>query len=140
MNKPLLSGIGLLLVVLLLGRLSDCIPPLETYLLLLVPGATSSKERSSASTTQVPTTDVRRPRIPVSSSSQLQPMTQPTAEDSTLKPLATYTVKYGDRLWLLAQQFYGDGRLWRRIAEANNIDHPFHIYAGNVLVIPAKDE
>lgn len=31
----------------------------------------------------------------------------------------TYTVKKNDNLWRIAQRFYGDGRLWERIYEAN---------------------
>src|SRR5262245_42735049 len=36
-----------------------------------------------------------------------------------------YQVKRGDRLWAIAEAVYGpgNGRQWRRIAQANHIDH-----------------
>jgi LysM repeat protein len=48
----------------------------------------------------------------------------------------TYIVKRGDRLWLIAEHFYGDGHEWHRIAEANHITDPTHIYPGQKLNIP----
>jgi len=44
-----------------------------------------------------------------------------------------YTVQRGDYLVKIAQQYGVD---WRTIAEANNIQYPYIIYAGNVLRIP----
>ncbi|NTU73740.1 LysM peptidoglycan-binding domain-containing protein [Candidatus Roizmanbacteria bacterium] len=48
----------------------------------------------------------------------------------------TYTVKSGDSLWSIAQQVYGDGNMWSRIADANHLANPSIIHAGNVFVIP----
>ena len=46
----------------------------------------------------------------------------------------------GDRLPLLAMEVYGDARLWRPIAEANDIDDPLQFPQsedlGRLLVIP----
>ncbi len=50
----------------------------------------------------------------------------------------TYTVAPGDCLWKIAQQFFGTGRQWNAIYQANSdiIRNPNLIYAGQVLVIP----
>lgn len=48
-----------------------------------------------------------------------------------------YTVKPGDSLYRIAVQLYGQGRYWRRIAQANDaIKDPKLIHAGQVIVIP----
>ena len=50
----------------------------------------------------------------------------------------TYTVKKGDSLWKIAQQFYGNGSQYTKIYNANTdkIKNPSLIYAGQVLTIP----
>lgn len=47
-----------------------------------------------------------------------------------------YTVKRGDTLWGIAKKFYGDGRKYPIIAEANNIENPDIIHTGQKLLIP----
>jgi Contractile injection system tube protein/LysM domain len=47
-----------------------------------------------------------------------------------------HTVKRGETLWQLAYQAYGDSRLWKVIAEKNNIDTPRKLTPGAALVIP----
>lgn len=42
----------------------------------------------------------------------------------------------GEQLWQLASRYYGDPRLWRLIALANDIAHPLKIQAGKLLKIP----
>ena len=51
----------------------------------------------------------------------------------------TYTVKKGDTLWSIARKYYGDGKKWRKIFEANLkvIKNPNQIKAGMVLVVPS---
>jgi hypothetical protein len=44
----------------------------------------------------------------------------------------------GQRLDELAQRYYGDASLWRLIAEANGIDDPLSVPAGQVLRIPNR--
>jgi nucleoid-associated protein YgaU len=53
-------------------------------------------------------------------------------------PQTTYYVRKGDRLWTIAETVYGPGNggEWHRIALANHVHHPSHIYPGDVLVIP----
>lgn len=49
-----------------------------------------------------------------------------------------YVVVRGDCLWNLAYRFYGTGRLFGRIAEANGVRPPYVIYVGQTLTIPAR--
>jgi len=48
----------------------------------------------------------------------------------------TWTVQRGDTLWKIAVSIYGEGRAWRRIAEANGIEDPSAIRVGRELVLP----
>jgi nucleoid-associated protein YgaU len=49
-------------------------------------------------------------------------------------------IKAGDRLPLIAAEVYGDPRLWRLIAEANDIDDPLRFPTaedvGRVILVP----
>ena len=52
----------------------------------------------------------------------------------------TYAVQAGDCLWAIAEQFYGDGTQYKRLAAANpEIADPDLIYPGQVLTIPPAD-
>ena len=61
------------------------------------------------------------------------------ASPSTATP-QTYTMQRGDTLYSLARRFYGDGKLWTRIADANKskIRDVTDIPVGTVLTIPPK--
>jgi nucleoid-associated protein YgaU len=66
---------------------------------------------------------------------------QPQAKKQTSKPeikQATYTVKKGDTLSKIAQQFYGSPKKWRRIVEANKdkLGQSQMLKAGMTLAIP----
>ena len=52
--------------------------------------------------------------------------------------VARYQVKWGDTLWDIAQSYYNNPWLYKRIATANNIKNPDHIVAGTILVIPPQ--
>ncbi len=54
------------------------------------------------------------------------------------KKAQTYTVKKGDCLWVIAKKYYGDGKLYPKIfnANRNKIKNPNLIYPGQVLTIP----
>lgn len=65
-----------------------------------------------------------------------------TARDSRTGAATTktYTVQAGDCLWSLAEQYYGDGGQYKRLAAANpEITNPNLIYPGQVLTIPPAD-
>jgi nucleoid-associated protein YgaU len=48
---------------------------------------------------------------------------------------ATYTIKSGDTLWVLARKFYGDGSRWPELAKKNGIKDPRKLRVGQVLVL-----
>lgn len=50
----------------------------------------------------------------------------------------TYTVKRGDTLWDIADKFYGDPRLYKKIFDANTdrLRDPDQLQTGQVLIIP----
>ena len=50
----------------------------------------------------------------------------------------TYIVRSEDTLESIAVQFYGDKARWRTIAEANAIEDPTSIVAGQQLIIPRR--
>jgi LysM repeat protein len=52
----------------------------------------------------------------------------------------TYTVKSGDTLSIIAEEFYGDASLDDFLAEANGIDDPTAISPGQEIVIPPAPE
>jgi len=62
----------------------------------------------------------------------------PSGDDGSL----TYTVKAGDTLSKISQQFYGDAMQYMRIAEANRdqIDDPNKIQPGMKLQIPTREK
>jgi nucleoid-associated protein YgaU len=48
-----------------------------------------------------------------------------------------YVVKSGDSLSKIAKSYYGNANDYKKIADANNIDDPNKIQAGQQLKIPA---
>jgi len=67
----------------------------------------------------------------------------PQPPPTTAKPIGggtSYTIQKGDTLYSLARRFYGDGKLWTRIADANKdrIRDVTSIPVGTVLTIPPK--
>lgn len=59
------------------------------------------------------------------------------ADSNSPAPQNVYMVSSGDTLWAIAQKYYGDGSQYRKIADANQINDPNSILAGQKLVIPA---
>jgi nucleoid-associated protein YgaU len=57
--------------------------------------------------------------------------------ESTQQGDQKYTVKPGDNLSKISQQFYGDAKNYMTIAKANNLEDPDKIKAGQELIIPA---
>ncbi len=56
---------------------------------------------------------------------------------STQQGERNYTVKPGDNLSKISQQFYGDAKKYMAIAKANNLENPDKIKVGQELIIPA---
>ncbi len=48
----------------------------------------------------------------------------------------TVRVSQGDRLDLIANNYCGDSRLWRAIAQENDLDDPFNLKPGQLLALP----
>ncbi len=75
-------------------------------------------------------------------------------ENSTLPPISTeaesevfdaegrriHVVATGESLWLIAQNEYGDGFKWVRIASENNITSPTDIEEGQEIILPNLEE
>ncbi|WP_312809624.1 5'-nucleotidase C-terminal domain-containing protein, partial [Agrobacterium cavarae] len=74
------------------------------------------------------------------------PSTAAPAAPSTTTPsapaaataAAKYVVTKGDSLWKIAEEKYGKGIDWKKIAEANELRRPNHIEVGEELTIPAN--
>lgn len=49
-----------------------------------------------------------------------------------------HVIAKGDTLWDLAESFYGEGALWKKISEANGKPAPRALHVGTELEIPAK--
>ncbi|HCD31850.1 MAG TPA: hypothetical protein DER01_05540 [Phycisphaerales bacterium] len=49
---------------------------------------------------------------------------------------AVHVVAKGDTLWRIAKKYYGNGKRWVDIANANNVSDPNRIYVGMKLTIP----
>jgi len=60
-------------------------------------------------------------------------------EDVDFEVLATVTMKKGDVLWNLAQEYYKDPMKWKYIAEMNKIKNERRIPVGTVIYVPVED-
>jgi len=111
---------GLLLVVGCQAKKSGEVPPLAAEELQPAPPV----EPAPVAVTEVETTKGSEGKAPPA---------PPTGSQ-------TYTMKAGDTLYGVARRFYGDGKLWTKIFEANKdkIRDVSDIRIGTVLVIPPK--
>ena len=64
--------------------------------------------------------------------------TTTTTETATVAAGGTHVIVRGDTLWDIAKAAYGDGTLWRKIAEANGNPRPRALHVGTELSIPTK--
>lgn len=60
-------------------------------------------------------------------------------ENDDTKEYIKYKVKYKDTLYSISKKFYGNGRKYNLIKEANNIGNNNLIITGEILKIPKKD-
>lgn len=92
----------------------------------------------------VPTTTPTSPSAgttPTPGPGPVQPGPRPIQDPPTTAPLATaYEVKSGDSFWKISQQVYGDGNLWKQIADANPTVDSHALRPGMKLQVPAKRE
>ncbi len=65
---------------------------------------------------------------------------QETVDTSKDGNKTVHTVKEGENLWSIARQHYGSGMYWPAIDEANNLDNPDQLAAGQKLDIPRLSE
>lgn len=63
-------------------------------------------------------------------SRSVEPSTQPVAGEN-------YVVAPGDTLWAISKKVYGDGSMYKKLAEANGISNPNILSVGQVLKIPS---
>ncbi len=61
-----------------------------------------------------------------------------TTTETAVAAGGTHVIARGDTLWDIAKTAYGDGTLWRRIAEANGNPRPRALHVGTELSIPTK--
>jgi len=59
-----------------------------------------------------------------------------SSEKLTVNGEKIYKVEKGDSLWKIAEAEYNDGYSWTKIAEANNLENPSVLVAGQELVLP----
>lgn len=52
------------------------------------------------------------------------------------KTSSTYTVRPGDDLWTISENYFDDGYKWVEIAKLNKLENPGLIFVGNKLIIP----
>jgi nucleoid-associated protein YgaU len=50
----------------------------------------------------------------------------------------TYTIRFGDDLWHIAEKLYGSGYQWIAIARANNLKNPGLLSVGQELILPSS--
>jgi len=97
-------------------------------------------DTSSTSTQRKPEEAVTKPTSPTVGTSGAWTANDYKKGDITGK---TYTVKYGDTLWEIAEGVYGNGSLWTNILASNSTQVGFLpngsqalIFPGQVLTIP----
>ena len=69
---------------------------------------------------------------------QSHPLDILPAQNPTSRTESRHTVRVtqGDRLDLIANNYYGDSRMWRAIADDNDLDDPFNLTPGQLLSMP----
>lgn len=114
------------------GPKKEELPPLEPA---EAPPAATAPGKAPVAMETMPPPPVARPR-PLAGE---KPATE-KAPPADVAGGQSYTVKAGDTLYTLAKRFYGDGKLWTRIADANKdrIKDVSRVPIGTTLTIPPK--
>ena len=100
-----------------------------------IAAATPAEPSTQTSTDTAVTTDAKP--AGTTSAETATPEAKPAAEPATTAENKHVIVK-GDTLWDLAKAVYGNGELWKTIANANGNPAPKHLEIGKELTIPAK--
>lgn len=109
---------------------------------LLSAACFGGQQATQATPTSAPTVTVAPTPPRLASPS---PFASPSPSPMTARangPEQTHTVEVGDTLATIAQKFYEDPTLWRKIFDANKAaigDNPDAIKVGTELKIPPKD-
>jgi len=116
-----------MVVVVLAFSVLGCAEKREEELPQIDPAELQATAPAPAMTAETPMVEVEKP-VPAVPAVPAQPSGE------------TYAMKRGDTLYSLAKRFYGDGKLWTRIADANKdkIRDVTGIPVGTVLAIPPK--
>ena len=101
-------------------------------------GTANSGEATSTTTTATETKPATTTDTAVTSTESAATTTTDTSASSAATAGGKHVIARGDTLWDLAKAAYGDGTLWRKIAEANGNPRPRALHVGKELSIPAK--
>lgn len=139
------TAIGIIIVIFLIGLgivfwqlgLFDSGESLESF-----PEPIVSTPDTTTALTPITYTDLTSTLfspITGSTATELYPYSPMT---STMTYETSYTVKSGDTLWIIAQNFYNDGSKWKIIHEANRakISNTNKLKVGMTLVIPPAEK
>jgi len=112
-------------------------------LLMVVPAFCVVAGCGPQKTEELPMVDVgeiRSDAFPVEPLPPAPEATETAVEEPVVGTAGTHTVKKGDTLYSLAKRYYGDGKLWPRILDANRdkIKDERSVPLGAVLKIPPK--
>ncbi|PDT11890.1 5'-nucleotidase C-terminal domain-containing protein [Rhizobium sp. M1] len=78
------------------------------------------------------------PAAPAAPAPAPEPTPAPAASAPAATTPSTHVIAAGDTFWDLAETFYGDGTLWRKLSEANGKPDPRHLMVGKEIQVPAK--
>ncbi|MDE2674042.1 MAG: IcmT/TraK family protein [Paracoccaceae bacterium] len=76
------------------------------------------------------------PLDPVQQIQRIETSLPPTPPAVPEPPASCIIVRKGDTLGSIARDILGDAALWRSLAQANNLHHPYRIYPGQCLKRP----
>lgn len=111
---------------------------LNTGTELILPDVETQEPELAMASAQPTVASTPEPTAMTIADEQPQTIAEPSmpVDDQVSITATSYTVVKGDNLWDIAEKAYGDGFRWKDISEANNLDNPRVIHAGNVLTLP----
>ncbi|MEJ8309257.1 5'-nucleotidase C-terminal domain-containing protein [Agrobacterium larrymoorei] len=101
------------------------------------PGPAAPAPATPAPATPAPSAPAPAAEAPAAAAPSAPSTTSPSAP-AAATAAAKYVVTKGDSLWKIAEEKYGNGIEWKKIAEANELRRPNHIEIGEELTIPAN--